>query len=292
MKVNELNVRGLNALNGDIVTLEAVNIHPTIPNFKAHVNSKGNIGTEKNETPFRQILELKVGARVMLTYNIDVNDCLTNGSRGEVVAVDKSKSGFVEKIIIKFDEKCQGEQRRRSDQCTEQKYPGCTAIERVMFQYSLSKKKSAASNTAKLVQFPLKLCFATTAHKFQGQTVVKPNKIVVDLKSVFGAAQAYVMLSRVQSLEQLFILGSLPANKIYADDKALQELDRLNSISMNKNPQRWDKTMKGDIRIFSLNCQSLQGKLNFIRDDKTVNKSDLICISETWLSSDEPGQDF
>ena len=285
-------MRGLNKLNGDIVTLEAVNIHPTIPNFKAHVNSKGNIGTEKNETPFRQILELKVGARVMLTYNIDVNDCLTNGSRGEVVAVDKSKSGFVEKIIIKFDEKCQGEQRRKSDKFTEQKYPGCTAIERVMFQYSLSKKKSAASNTAKLVQFPLKLCFATTAHKFQGQTVVKPNKIVVDLKSVFGAAQAYVMLSRVQSLEQLFILGSLPANKIYADDKALQELDRLNSISMNKNPQRWDKTMKGDIRIFSLNCQSLQGKLNFIREDKTVKKSDVICISETWLSSDEPGQDF
>ena len=44
--------------------------------------------------------------------------------------------------------------------------------------------------------------------------------------------------------------------------------------------------------MFSLNCQSLQGKLNLIREDKTVIKSDVICISESWLSSDEPSEDL
>ena len=156
-----------------------------------------------------------------------------------------------------------------------------------MFQYSLGKKISRASNTAKVVQFPLKLCFATTAHKFQGQTVVKPMKIVVDLRTVFAAAQAYVMLSRVQSIEQLFILHSVPKNKFYADMKALDELDRLNNISMNKNPQIWEQNKDENIRIFSLNCQSLRGKMNHIQEDEIISRSHVICLSETWLASDE-----
>ena len=52
--------------------------------------------------------------------------------------------------------------------------------------------------TAKVVQFPMRLCFGTTAHKFQGQTVIMPNMIGLDLKSVFAAARGYVMISRVQ----------------------------------------------------------------------------------------------
>ena len=110
-----------------------------------------------------------------------------------------------------------------------------------MFQYSLGRKNSKASNTAKIVQFPVKLCFATTSHKFQGQTVVKPKKLAVDLKTVFAAAQAYVMLSRVQSIEQLFILKSLPKEKFYADGKALEELNRLDGISVNRNPPLWEQ---------------------------------------------------
>ena len=35
----------------------------------------------------------------------------------------------------------------------------------------------------------------------------KPRQLIVDLKSVKQPAQSYVMLSRVQELTQLFILG-------------------------------------------------------------------------------------
>ena len=68
-------------------------------------------------------------------------------------------------------------------------------------------------------------------------------KIVVDLRTVFAAAQAYVMLSRVQSIEQLFILHSLPINKFYADTKALDDLERLNNISININPPIWEENV-------------------------------------------------
>ena len=292
VEVNKLNVRGLNEIDSTLETVEAINIHPTIKNFKPHINSHGNIGTERNPTPFKQTLSLKIGARIMLTYNIDVLDCLTNGARGELVAFQLSKLGYIEKIIIRFDDVCQGEQKRKCDNKTEENYPGCTIIERVMFQYSLGRKTTSASNTAKLIQFPLCLCFATTAHKFQGQTVLKPLKIVVDLRTVFAAAMAYVMLSRVQAISQLFILESVPVSKFYADQRALNELERLINKSMNKNPSSWEKNDDTSIKILSLNCQSLKHKIPHIRDDLLLIKSDVICLSETWLLSDEVTEDL
>ena len=153
VKVNQLNLIGLSKLDSKLYTIEAINIHPTIKNFKPHVNSKGNIGTERNETPFRQTLQLKVGSRIMITYNIDVDDCLTNGTRGEIVAIEENKTGFVEKIIIQFDDNCQGEEKRKSDKIVQQKYPGCTSIERVMFS-ALEEKTLGPQILLKLFNFP------------------------------------------------------------------------------------------------------------------------------------------
>ena len=107
---------------------------------------------------------------------------------------------------------------------------------------SRKEKKSLVSKTAKVVQFPIRLCFAATTHCFQGQTVYNPNKAACDFNSVFEVAQSYVMLSRVQELNQLFILRSLPEKKFYASPRALEELERLNSISVNLNPTIWEKT--------------------------------------------------
>ena len=246
-------------------------------------------GTESNETPFRQNLQLKVGARVMLTYNIDVTDGLANGARGEIIGFHRQKGGHLDKVMVKFDENWQEEERRKLNHKLLAIHPGCTPIERVMFQYSIGRKATKGSNTARVVQFPLKLCFATTAHKFQGQTVVKPLKIVVDLRTVFAAAMAYVMLSRVQCQEQLYILGSLPENKIYADPKALEELERMEKISINNNPCKWECKLPDSIKIFSLNCHSLKKRIGHISVDPIVAFSDIICLSETWLMDNEDG---
>ena len=67
------------------------------------------------------------------TYNIDVVDCLTNGARGEIIDFVKDNTGNVLKIMIKFDELCQGEQKRIEDRTYQAKFPGSTAIERVVF---------------------------------------------------------------------------------------------------------------------------------------------------------------
>ena len=59
-EVDKYNSLTLKSLQSDLVTVEAINLHPTINNYKPHINSRGNIGTERNETPFRQSLELKL----------------------------------------------------------------------------------------------------------------------------------------------------------------------------------------------------------------------------------------
>ena len=156
-----------------------------------------------------------------------------------------------------------------------------------MFKYSLAKVAKKVSSTATVVQFPLSLCFAATAHRFQGGTIRKPNKLAADFRTVFEAAQAYVMLSRVETLSQLFIINSVPESKFYASSKALLELKRLETLSLNKNPAAWEKQHEWCLRIASLNCHSLGDKLKEIRRDDTLLVADIICLTETWLLSDE-----
>jgi len=270
----------LNELEGELITIEAINVHSSSKYFRPLVDRKGAV----MGTPFLQTLELKVGARVMLTYNVDVSDCLTNGARGLLCGVERTEEGNITKLLIKFDERCQGARQRRLRHSW--KYKNCTVVEKVLFTYTLSKKGSRGSNTAKIYQFPIVVCFSATAHKFQGQTIVKPNKAAMDLRTVFQAAMAYVMLSRVQHISQLFILECVPEHKLYACPKALEELERLNSISKNENPSNWEKDSRNKLKISFLNCQSLLYKIADIKEDIYLLKSNVLCLSETWLRSD------
>ena len=164
-EVAKLNRLRLSQLDTEKVVLEAINTHATIKQFNPCLGKKGEV---KN-TPFMQKLELKKGALVQLTYNIDTQDCLTNGARGEVVDFVKNFDGRVERVLVRFEEKHVGQQKRESQPKLANSYLECTSIERVMFQYSLAKKSKSVSSFAKVIQFPLSLCFAATCHRFQGQ---------------------------------------------------------------------------------------------------------------------------
>merc|ERR1712082_127105 len=98
---------------------------------------------------------------------------------------------------------------------------------------------------------------------------------------------AYVMLSRVQCIDQLYILESLPDSKIYASNQALKELERMESISINENQSKWEEKQERRTKISSLNCQSLKNKFLHISDDPVLACNDVICFSETWLKNHE-----
>ena len=217
----------------------------------------------------------------MLIYNIDVSDLLTNGTIGTVVGVTEGNDGVITAVIIKFDNPEAGKQARSRNPLMAKKYPQGTVVKKMEIEYSLARHQGLISTTAKLIQFPLVLAWAVTAHKIQGQSIKSPQKVVVDLKSVFEAAQAYVMLSRVQELDQLYILKELPENKIYANQTALAEIDRLLQVSKNNNPTEWEcrKDDSSKTRVTFLNSRSIKNKFENIKSDRCLLMSYIILYS-------------
>ena len=66
----------------------------------------------------------------------------------------------------------------------------------------------------------------------QGQTIPPPSLIYTDLNETFQAAMAYVILSRITSLEQLY-MASFDEKKIYCNKDAKEESERLRKKALN-----------------------------------------------------------
>lgn len=124
-------------------------------------------------------LALKMGAQVMLTINLDVEAGLVNGSRGVVVGMTDDA------ITVRF---LDGREM---------------PLER--YQYTVEEDGKVAYYVE---QFPLILAYALSIHKVQGCTL---DYAVMDLgNSVFENSMTYVALSRVRSLEGLFLTSYQP----------------------------------------------------------------------------------
>ena len=283
-EVNRMNALRLNKVNGEMETFIAIVYSETRGHFEPKLDNKGDI----RGTTLSPKLYLKKGCRVMLTINLDVCDGLTNGSQGEVIDFVRDKHREIKYVLVKFDEIESGKQRRMNFSY-ETTYPGlrATPIELKETNFSLSKKQTSASSTATAIQFPLKLAYAATAHKIQGHTVKKPNSLVIELVTWIQPAMAYVMLSRIQNLSQLFIVGSIPETKITPWMQALEELERMNAIALNKD----DRKDENQIKITSLNVCSIRKHINDIKHDYELKTSNVICLQESWLHDNEQHMD-
>ena len=122
---------------------------------------------------------------------------------------------------------------------------------------------------------------------FQGQTVSKPNKLVVDIGSCHQAGMCYVMLSRCQSLDQLHIIDALDPEKIHVNEKVKSEAARMEKISVNKNPCKWMNREAEGLKVCSLNTLSLRKHMEDVRSDPVLLQSDILCLQETWLEDGE-----
>jgi len=189
--------------------------------------------------------------------------------------LDNSKS--ITKLIIKFENESHGREARKRNPELERQYPGGTPVGKMNFPFSISKSKSAVVNTANFIQFPLKLAFASTAHKIQGATIQKPMKMIISVTDAWAAALVYVMLSRICALWQLFILDEFDPSKMYPSITALKETERLKKISIMKA----DRKPLGSLKISSLNCRSLNKHFLDFSTDSDLLDSDVICFQET-----------
>ena len=138
--------------------------------------------------------------------------------------------------------------------------------------------------------------FRCTSHLIiilvQGQTVTKPNALVVDVQSCHKPGMCYVMLSRVQSLEQLNIVKDLDTEKITVDKDVVKEAERMWKVSVNRNPGSWMDCQKVQgLRVCSLNVRSLRKHVEDVRQDPVLQQADILFCQETWLTEEEERKD-
>lgn len=119
--------------------------------------------------------------------------------------------------------------------------------------------------------------------------VAKPNTLAIDLKSVREPAQAllYVMMSRIQALDQPFILNEFPECKMYPSDAAMTELTRLQEVALNGR----QIVIKNSLLLPSLNIGSLPRHHRHLLSDPQIG-GDVIALQETWCDTDEDHPDL
>ena len=275
--VNYINEDKLKMISDDEFVSEAITRTKTQGKIKPLLDNSGAV----RNMPLQHILKLRIGARIMLTYNIDTCDSLTNGTFGEVKGFQFDQNNFVSKIYVQFDNDISGKERRKNFVTLQQLYHPLpvTPIDKIEFLYSLSRKQSAASANASAIQFPIKLAFAATSHKIQGSTIKKPKMLVLDLRTVMEAAQTYIMLSRVQALSQLVLLESVPSRKIYASSDAMKELERMELHAIDKE-KTWNIAVSCNIRSI---CHNFQGLIS----TPDITNTEVLCLQETWLARDQ-----
>lgn len=137
---------------------------------------------------FVKSLELKVGAVVMCTKNICVEAGICNGSQGIIEEIRPDGP------IVRFNNGIKQVINKIWVQSTE--YPSITVC-----------------------QIPICLAWAITIHKIQGITL---DSAMIDVgNTVFEYGQTYVALSRIKSLEGLYLIN-FDAKKIKANPKVIE----------------------------------------------------------------------
>lgn len=129
-----------------------------------------------------KILKLKKGSKVMCLINADISNEICNGSQGVVEDFKK-----VVDPVLK----------------TECVIPIVKFLNGVSMPFSIHWRQSERFPSIAIGQIPLCLAWALTIHKIQGATL---DMAIMDLgKSIFEYGQTYVALSRVKSLDGLYL---------------------------------------------------------------------------------------
>lgn len=148
------------------------------------------------------------------------------------------------------------------------------------FQYFSSIKKIKIT----LVQFPLKLSFAITSHAAQGMTIRHPTKLKTSFNDLFDAGMGYVIISRLQKLDQLF-LEPFPMYKLYCSKKARSFTQQLYERAINFIPSSLSQCT--GLTVASLNVRNLSSHLSHLKKLPEMENIDLLCVQETWLTDQD-----
>ncbi|XP_069795057.1 ATP-dependent DNA helicase PIF1 [Narcine bancroftii] len=207
------NEKKLQQLPGEMLTFEAVDSDPVLAEM---LNA---------QCPAVQKLQLKKGAQVMLTKNLNVQQGMVNGARGVVIGFDPGNKSMPNVHFM------------------------CGVTETIKPEKWLVKASGGTYVTRQ--QLPLKLAWAISIHKSQGMTL---DCVEISLSRVFESGQAYVALSRARSLEGLRVMD-FDSKIVHANHDVLRFYNRLKKERMTMQSsldgyvEIEDKENKKDSRI-------------------------------------------
>jgi ATP-dependent exoDNAse (exonuclease V) alpha subunit len=189
------------------------------------IKLEGTISGEfdKKDCPVEPILLLKPGCRVMTMRNSnDPNNLYFNGTIGTfdrldtAIVADEINGELVSRqaLIILLDS---------GEEVTVPRY----TFKNVKYQYDENSDKIKHMVIGEFVQYPIKLAYAMTIHKSQGQTF---DKVIIDLgRGAFAHGQVYVALSRCRSLEGIILRRPLSKRDLIYSPTIL-EFNKTNKV--------------------------------------------------------------
>lgn len=246
-EVRQVNTKKLSELPGPTTTIDA---EYTIlkKDGSGHITLKhGELPSDEDvceivvPSAYDAQLTFKRGAKVVLCKSnkywgyVNGDFGFIEGFNGDYFTIRLKDSGAVIQCPNPND-------RYKFNQMNEYRYE----MEYDQAKHKLVRKKPFIQKTK---QFPLKLAYAFTIHKAQGQTY---DKVILDLNShIFASGQLYVALSRAKSLQGLYLTKPVTYSDIISDDSIFDFLEKVRAYNhvgapMNAKPQ------KRTIRINSL----------------------------------------
>ena len=280
------NTEVYNSAKGEKKTVEAIDsiLGDLQPKVKARCFAA--ISTDPSETGglHKQLL-LAVGLRYELTTNIDVNDGLTNGAQCYLKYIDyqhsPNPSSTPSILWVVFDHNdigiaARGKNRQYySSSSIQHSWTPIFAIKRQFALFPHFVNVKAVRN-----QFPLTLSAARTIHKAQGSTM---DKVVVTLPNIAKPHLHYVALSRVTSLNGLYIKELNPL-KITVREDVKEEIKRLRTKKSENLSYTSPATLPTNcLKIAFLNTRSLHAHIKKVRNDHDLEHMDFIALAETKL---------
>lgn len=150
-------------------------------------------------------LVLKKGAQIMMLKN-DAKKRWVNGSLGTIESVNKTQ------IKVKVD----GNVYDVSPE----------TWQKIRYEFNADTRQIEEKVVSSFTQFPMRLAWAITVHKSQGQTY---DSVVIDMgRGAFAHGQTYVALSRCKSLDTLYLKRPLTLNDIIIDPKIIDFMKKAN----------------------------------------------------------------
>ena len=177
--------------------LEKLSSPSEIYEWKEDYKEEHYIKILRKGTPASSELELKIGTQVMMLCNSFQEYGIVNGSKGEIINFSEDGNW----PVVRFE-------NGRELRVETHKWS--------IGEYNFEEE--AYEQFASISQIPLRLAWAITIHKSQGMSL---DYAYCDLGECFADGQVYVALSRLKSLNGLFI-KSFNEDRIKADNAVVE----------------------------------------------------------------------